>query len=86
MFRTDFLDSGAWSEMGKNIPYNLPDWTRPCIPEDMTWWCERLNVDYETITNTTNEEFIRLNKDWPLRAFVGLLLEQRDEQGNDPDR
>ena len=29
--------------------------------------------------NTTMEEFIELNPGWPLMAFVGLMLEERNE-------
>ena len=85
--RTDFTDSEHWQELAQKhlISYDLPKWDVPCTVEKMGLWCDRLDLNYEQITNTTHQEFIELNG-WPLRAFVGLLLEQRDEQGNDPDR
>ena len=85
MLRTDFTDSRAWEELADKY-CTLPNWSEPCTEERMVWWCKRLDVNYQKITNTTHQEFIELNETWPLRAFVGLLLEQRDEQGNDPDR
>jgi len=32
---------------------------------------------YEFAQNTTMEEFIELNPGWPLRAFIGLMMEDR---------
>jgi len=80
MLKTDFTDSEWWSELAdKHLTrYNLPRWGEPCTVKKMNLWCERLDlVDYEKITNTSHEEFIALNPDWPLRAFVGLLLEEK---------
>jgi len=83
MLRIDFFDSGYWELLAnKHLPsHDLPDWHESCQAENMAIWMHRLDLDdYETITNTTNEEFIQLNKDWPLRAFIGLLLEHKDGQ------
>lgn len=80
MLKTDFTDSGWWEELAKRhmTSYDLPKWHEVCSIEKMELWCDRLDLDYQAITNTTHQEFIELNPDWPLRAFVGLLLEQRD--------
>jgi len=85
--RTDFTDSDHWQELAKKhlTSYDLPNWHEQCTVEKMELWCDRFDLNYEQIMNTTHQEFMELNG-WPLRAFVGLLLEQRDEQGNDPDR
>jgi len=83
MLRSAFTDAEHWSELAQKYltRYDLPNWHEPCAVEKMELWCDRLDLDYEQITNTTHQEFIELNETWPLRAFVGLLLEQRDEQG-----
>ena len=83
MLKTDFTDSGYWDELAKRhlSSYNLPNWHEVCSRIEMEKWMNRLDLmDYEKIVNTTLEEFRELNKDWPLRAFIGLLLEQREEQ------
>ena len=85
MLRNSFTDSGRWLELADNhlSSYTLPDWQEPCTTERMTWWLERLDMtekDYVKLTNTDLEGFRRLNPDWPLRAFVGLILEHYDEQ------
>jgi len=78
--RTNFSDSGLWEELAKQYltSYDLPPWAEPCTAGKMELWCDRLDLNYEQITNTTHQEFIELNG-WPLRAFVGLLLEQKQE-------
>ena len=78
MLRTNFNDAGAWLELAEDV-CTLPNWSEPCTEERMVWWCKRLDVNYSKITNTTHQEFIELNG-WPLRSYVGLLLEERDGQ------
>ena len=79
MLRTDFTDAEAWQRLAEKY-CTLPNWSEPCTVERMIWWCKRLDVNYQKISNTTHQEFMELNTDWPLRAFVGLLLEAKDEQ------
>lgn len=85
MLRDTFTDSGWWLELAdKHLAnYTIPDWHETCSRERMIWWLERLDMtekDYVRLTNTTLDEFRRLNPDWPLRAFVGLILELYDER------
>lgn len=79
--RTEFTDSDYWQELAKRhlTRYDLPKWHEVCSIEKMEIWCDRLDLNYEQITNTSHQEFIELNKDWPLRSFVGLLLKQKHE-------
>ena len=84
------MDSKEWNELaGRLLPrYTMPKWSVPCTPEAMRLWAERLDLGpktarstktaYEGMTNTTMEEFIELNNGWPLRAFVGLMLEEHN--------
>ena len=82
----------VWDELAGRIltSYDLPRWAVPCSPEAMRLWAERLDLGpktarstktaYEGTTNTTMEEFIELNPGWPLRSFVGLVLEEVNHQ------
>ena len=83
MLRTDFSDSEHWEYLADRHlhSYTLPRWHEICTVGKMELWCDRLDLtDHEQVTNTTHEEFIALNQDWPLRSFVGLLLEQVEER------
>ncbi len=77
-FRSDFTDSRYWDELIAPTKYNLPAWDVPPTPHDISKWLYRLDVeDYPAKVKTSPEDMIRLNPDWPLRAFVGLMLEYR---------
>ncbi len=83
MLRNDFLDSRAWDEMANKLPYRQPDWHESCSREAMLWLLECFDLTekgYIRLTKTTLDEFMSLNPDWPLRAFVGLLLEHHEEK------
>ena len=85
MLKTDFYDSEHWLELADKhlASYTLPAWNQPCSTEEMKRWLNRLDMtekDYKKLTNTTLDEFRMLNPTWPLRAFVGLILEHYDEQ------
>lgn len=83
--KTDFTDSGYSDELDDKhlASYRIPEWHEECSTERMIWWLERLDMtekDYVKLTNTSLDEFRKLNPDWPLRAFVGLILELYDER------
>ena len=92
MLRTNFTDSEHWLELAQRhlTSYDLPKWSEECSTDKMELWLARFDLDekdYLKLTNTTLAEFRKLNPDWPLRAFVGLLLEVCDERnGNGKDR
>ena len=76
--RSNFADAGHWDELAKSHSYRLPKWSEPCSVERMRLWMDRLNISnrlYKEQTGTTLDQFIELNPAWPLRAFVGLLME-----------
>ena len=85
MLRTTFTDSEHWLELAQRHlkSYDLPKWPEECSTDKMELWLARFDLDekdYLKLTNTTLEEFRKLNPDWPMRAFVGLLLELYDER------
>lgn len=80
---SEFCDAAHWDGLGRRHlgRYNLPDWSAPCDPEAMHRWLDRLDLterDYERITATGLADFIAMNPNWPLRAFIGLTLEMRE--------
>ena len=78
--KTDFADIPHWNELAAKQRYSLPGWDKPCTVEKMELWLDRLNISkalYKQRTNTTLEEFIELNPEWPLRAFIGLMMEDK---------
>jgi len=82
IFRPGHFDSDAWQQLArKHLKHRrLPNWNYACTVEAMALWCDRLDIDYESITNTPHAEFVTMSPHWPLRAFVGLLLEAIEAQ------
>lgn len=80
-----FSDAEHWNELAtKYLPrYDLPGWDVLCDPMAMARWLDRLELserDHIQATATTLEIFCTLNAAWPLRAWIGLLLEMQDER------
>ena len=75
-----FADAKEWAKLAeKHITrFNLPSWEVPCTEIDMDLWTGRLDISQEELMdylNTDCEDWMAFNPDWPLRAFIGLLLE-----------
>ncbi len=83
--RLSFTDKLEWKALAEKHldSYSLPKWSTRCDPEAMHKWLDRLHFedgDYERVTKTTVEDFIQLNPPWPLRAFIGLACEMREDR------
>jgi len=82
-----FCDATHWDGLAARYlsRYSLPAWGVPCDPEAMGQWLYRLDLPLSLWLATgayrSLQDFIDLNPDWPLRAFVGLALEMKDEGG-----
>jgi hypothetical protein len=81
--KADFNDAAHWDGLAEIhlSRFNLPKWEIPCSPDQMEIWADRVGIsksDCLKYWNTDFADFIVLNPDWPLRAFIGLLLEQAD--------
>ena len=81
-----FADDGLWAELARKYYLRLPVRTLPADDEHMRKWLRKLRIrepEYLAMTGFKSlEDFRRLNPDWNLRAWVGLLLEyvvERDE-------
>ncbi len=75
-----FHDAEDWNELTAVYlrQYDLPSWDAPCEPEVMGRWLDRLDMtatDYMQQTNTNLSDFCALNPEWPLRAWLGTVLE-----------
>jgi len=77
--KRDFLDDGYWQELAKDWKVRLPTWTLPPEPRTMRRWLRRLRVREREYLDACGfdklDEFIEKNPEWPLRAWVGVLLE-----------
>ena len=78
--KSEFRDSALWEELCEKTRYVLPKWEAVATPENIRIWLNRLEireVDYREAMQTSVQDMIRLNPTWPLRAFVGQLLEYK---------
>ena len=78
--KAEFKDSAEWDKMLENTKYVMPAWEVMPTVENMELWLERLNISkrlYVDSMQTSLKDWIGLNQNWPLRAFVGLLLEYK---------
>lgn len=76
-------DLRHWEELSKDLPYTLPKPTEGLEVGVMAEWLERLGFTekwYGGVTETGLGDFVSLNPRMSLLAFVGLLLEMRDEE------
>ncbi len=78
--RRDFLDAPHWTELARRYGVRLPQWWVPCTPTHMRRWLRRLGFSLAWYRDWSGDRDVTLfaerNPDWPLRAFVGLLLEE----------
>lgn len=82
---TRFYDAAHWDDLAaKHLPrHDLPAWDVSCSPEAMARWLDRLNLtekQYSQAANTGLADFCALNPTWPLRAWIGSVLELDQER------
>lgn len=78
----DFPQARVWEKLAKAKGLRLPRWNTRCTPSPMGAWLKKLGISVNQHNEwggfSTLGEWIDLNPDWPLRAWVGLMLEYRD--------
>jgi hypothetical protein len=83
--RRDFADDGAWMELARPRGLRLPIWTSRITTGGMRNWLRRLGISVARYTDWYGGgnlgDFAKRNPDWPLRAWVGLMLEMADDDG-----
>jgi len=84
--RRNFADNGHWIELARKLYVRLPVYGSQPTDEKMRYWLRKFRVVEGTYLLATGykelADFRALNPDWPLRAWVGLLIEyvtERDE-------
>ncbi len=82
--RSNFLDKAEWDRLAKDAKVRMPAWTTPMSRPLLIRWIHRLGLslsDYQAWSGFKQpEEFIIANPNWPLPAFVGLLLEFQESR------
>jgi hypothetical protein len=76
--KAEFKDSAEWERLCEKTRYVLPAWEVVATVDNFRVWLNRLDIkeaDYRDAMQTKIADMILLNPGWPLRAFVGLLLE-----------
>ncbi len=84
LYRTDFLDDEYWKELAREFNVTLPQWHIAPEKPKMRSWVRRLGINERNYKDACGDgwqydDFAILNPDWPLRAFVGILLEYAHE-------
>lgn len=83
--RRDFADMYAWDGLAHRYGARQPPIIQAVTTGAITTWCRRLKVNLvayrEWWGGTSLRSFQTENPDWPLRAWVGLVLEAI-EQGH----
>ena len=78
LLRRQFLDSGVWDDLARTAGVRLPNWDTSCVG-NMRRWLTKLGLsvaEYKAeFGGRTLGDWPRLNPTWPLRSWVGLLLE-----------
>lgn len=77
--RKDFSDDMTWVDLARRFYIRLPIWKTPVTEQAMRKWLRKFRVTEKEYLQATGYkelgDFMKLNPDWPLRAWVGLLLE-----------
>jgi len=72
-----YLEDQEWYEDRLGI-YALPSWEEPCTLSRMRLWLDRLSLPqtwYKNTYKTSLDEFMELNPEWGLRAWLMTVLE-----------
>ena len=80
--RQDFLTAPYWLELAKKYGVRLPAWGIAPTISNMRTWLHKVGIsqpEYESYYNEKLGDFLVQNPEWPLRAWVGLVLELVDE-------
>ncbi len=88
--RKNFADDKYWVDLARDHDLILPRWYLPADSKYYARWFKKLKMsrkEYFELTGYTDlGEFQKLNPAWPLRAWVGLLLEYVLERDAARDR
>ena len=75
-YRRDFMDSDSWDQLAKSRGIRLPAWWVAPTPAGLRKWSKRLvKAPFRDAFGCSPARLIELNPAFPLRAFVGQMLE-----------
>lgn len=77
--RRDFKDSKHWDMLAKARSIRLPRWDEEASGGNIREWMIRLGMSHKYFVGWMGYEpdaFHGANPQWPLRAWVGLALEE----------
>jgi hypothetical protein len=80
--RRDFADDPMWQERAKAHGIRLPAWHYGCTVKLMRQRLRRIGLTeakYREMAGADCAHFAAHNPRWPLRAFVGVVLEMLDD-------
>lgn len=74
-----FIEQYIWLELAAKRKVRLPMWRLPCTTGGMRRYLKKLGIEVTDYLDYSNEKNLRIfgqnNPTWPLRSWVGLLLE-----------
>lgn len=77
-----FADHERWQEMARARGIRLPLWRMPVTTGGMRRFLKKLNITVDEYLEENNERNLKVfparNPTWPLRAWVGIQLENLD--------
>lgn len=77
--RREFADDEHWATLAKSLYVRLPLYGTKPTDEAIRRWLRKFRVSEKDYLGATGyaaiADFREHNPDWPLRAFVGLLIE-----------
>jgi len=78
--RRDFADVPEWDRLASTYGVTRqPAWGEAVTTGKITTWCKRLGITLDAYKawwgGTSLRDFQQQNPDWPLRAWLGLVLE-----------
>ena len=85
--RKDFGTDGYWVELAHGRHMRLPAWGTPITTSAIRKWLKKLGRSVEWYRDWQGEkdlaDFTKRNPGWPLRALIGLLLEEVEVEESD---
>ena len=76
-YRRDFMDSDLWDQLAKTRGIRLPPWwAAPTRGKLNSWWKRLGDCPFFEAYGCKASGLIERNPDYPLRAFVGMMLER----------
>lgn len=81
--RRDFRDSEHWNNLARERGIRLPRWEESASGGNIREWMIKLGMTHKAFVEWMGYEpdaFQGHNENWPLRAWVGLALEELSQR------